>query len=244
MHKSERLFQLVDLLKGRRLAVTAKSLADHFTVSERTIYRDIQDLQSSGVPIEGEAGVGYIIADYPLPPMMFSYDELTALLLGSKMVGAWTDPELSAHAKAAIAKIEAVLPAHLKQQHDHSPYLVSSFKHGPQQQSFSATLRLAIAAKQCVQLEYQDVAKQQTQRIIEPLGLVYWGGKWTLVAFCQLRSDYREFRLDRITAIHKSELTFTVSPDKNLNHYVELVKAKYAEEIAQYQCQAPDKSSN
>ncbi|ATD07303.1 HTH domain-containing protein [Pseudoalteromonas piscicida] len=114
MHKSERLFQLVDLLKGRRLAVTAKSLADHFTVSERTIYRDIQDLQSSGVPIEGEAGVGYIIGDYPLPPMMFSYDELTALLLGSKMVGAWTDPELSAHAKAAIAKIEAVLPAHLK----------------------------------------------------------------------------------------------------------------------------------
>ncbi|MDW7547687.1 YafY family transcriptional regulator [Pseudoalteromonas sp. McH1-7] len=242
MHKSERLFQLVNLLKGRRLAVTAKSLAAHFSVSERTIYRDIQDLQSSGVPIEGEAGIGYVIADYPLPPMMFSYDELTALLLGSKMVSAWTDPELSAHAKSAISKIEAVLPAHLKQQHEHSPYLVSSFKHGPQQQSFSAKLRAAIETQRCVTLDYKDALQQHSQRVIEPLGLVYWGGKWTLIAFCQLRSDYREFRLDRITAINKNELTYAVSPDKNLNHYVELVKAKYAEEIAQHQGQAPDKS--
>lgn len=228
MHKSERLFQLVNLLKGRRLAITAKTLAERFSVSERTIYRDIQHLQSSGVPIEGEAGIGYLIADYPLPPMMFSYDELTALLLGSKMVDAWTDTHLGENAKSAIAKIEAVLPKHLKQQHDHSPYLVSSFNHGPQQKVFSARLRSAIESKNIVVLHYQDVESRQTRRPVEPLGLVYWGGKWTLIAFCQLRHDYREFRLDRILDVELTEQHFACHAQKNLSHYVALVKAKYA----------------
>ncbi|WP_440053814.1 helix-turn-helix transcriptional regulator [Pseudoalteromonas sp. T1lg65] len=229
MHKSERLFQLVNLLKGRRLAITAKSLADHFAVSERTIYRDIQNLQSSGVPIEGEAGVGYLIAECSLPPMMFSYDELTALLLGSKMVSAWTDPELSAQAKSAIAKIEAVLPAKLKQQHEHSPYLVSSFNHGEKQQKFSQILRDSIERNLVVLLDYQDVNGQLSQRLIEPLGLVYWGGKWTLVAHCLLRDGYREFRIDRIVQLQQQITSFEKSTTKCLNHYVELVKAKYAE---------------
>nr|WP_284694861.1 YafY family protein [Photobacterium galatheae] len=222
------MFQLVNLLKGRRLAITAKALAERLGVSERTIYRDIQHLQSSGVPIEGEAGIGYLIADYPLPPMMFTYDELTALLLGSKMVDAWTDTQLGANAKSAIAKIEAVLPHHLKQQHDHSPFLVSSYHHGPQQQAFSAQLRTAIEAKDVVLLHYQDAELRQTQRIVEPLGLVYWGGKWTLVAFCQLRHDYREFRLDRILNVESAGQRFTCHAQKNLSHYVALVKAKYA----------------
>ncbi|WP_105169849.1 helix-turn-helix transcriptional regulator [Pseudoalteromonas sp. T1lg23B] len=230
MHKSERLFQLVNLLKGRRLAITAKQLSERFDVSERTIYRDIESLQSSGLPIYGEAGVGYIIHDHPLPPMMFSLDELTALLLGSKMVSAWTDPTLSGHAKAAMEKIEAVLPTQLKQQSEQSPYLVASFNHGEQQQTFSALLREAINANYCVNLQYQDANDAQSVRIIEPLGMVYWGGKWTLVAHCQLRNDYREFRLDRMLDLSATTTPFVTSTRKNLEHYVALVRAKYAEQ--------------
>ncbi|MBD1582853.1 helix-turn-helix transcriptional regulator [Pseudoalteromonas sp. S16_S37] len=230
MHKSERLFQLVNLLKGRRLAITAKQLAERFEVSERTIYRDIESLQDSGVPIHGEAGIGYIIDDHPLPPMMFNVDELTALLLGSKMVGAWTDPTLSGHAKAAIEKIEAVLPPHLKQQSDHSPYLVSSFNHGKKQQDFSESLRKAIASCTRVELQYSDVNDTPSNRVIEPLGLVYWGGKWTLIAFCLLRQDYREFRLDRMQKLTITNNHFVKHKEKNLEHYIALIRAKYAKQ--------------
>ncbi|TMP38811.1 DNA-binding transcriptional regulator [Pseudoalteromonas citrea] len=228
MHKSERLFQLVNVLKGRRLAMTAQQLAAHFCVSERTIYRDIQHLQCSGVPIEGEAGIGYLIADHALPPMMFNVEELSALLLGSKMVGAWTDPTLSEHARSAMAKIEAVLPDHLKQSQDSSPYLVSSFSHNEKQQQLNKQCREAIESKQCLQLSYCDVNHTATQRQVEPLGLVYWGGKWTLVAFCLLRLDYREFRIDRIQSAHTLDVCFEPHSEKSLSHYVALVTAKYA----------------
>ena len=106
MRKSERLFQLVNLLRGRRTAITAEQLSDAMEVSVRTIYRDIQALSLSGVPVDGEAGIGYMLrAGYQLPPLMFDFDEMQALLLGASMVEAWTDPELAKGARQAIQKI-------------------------------------------------------------------------------------------------------------------------------------------
>lgn len=227
MHKSERLFQLVNILKGRRFAITSRELAIRLQVSQRTIYRDIQHLQSSGVPVEGEAGTGYLIANYDLPPMMFNVEELQALLLGSKMVSAWTDPQLAAHAQSAIAKINAVLPEQLKQQVEELPYLVSAFSHDKNHQATTLLLRQAINGKVCVKIDYQDANQQASFRIVEPLGLVYWGSKWTLIAFCQLRSDYREFRLDRVQTINQSNELFVTSENKCLAHYMALVKARY-----------------
>ncbi|MGS0536922.1 helix-turn-helix transcriptional regulator [Pseudoalteromonas sp. SaAl2] len=227
MHKSQRLFQLVNILKSRRFAITAAELASRLNVSPRTIYRDIQHLQSSGVPVEGEAGTGYLIAHYDLPPMMFNLEELQALLLGSKMVSAWTDPQLAAHAQSAITKINAVLPEHLKQQVEELPYLVSSFSHDESHQATTLLLRQAINCKNCVRLDYQDAKQQASLRDVEPLGLVYWGSKWTLIAYCQLRNDYREFRLDRIQTVAKLSELFATTTQKSLNHYMELVKAKY-----------------
>lgn len=229
MHKSERLFQLVNILKSRRLATRACDLATRLNVSERTIYRDIQHLQNSGVPIEGEAGIGYLISDYDLPPMMFTMDELQALLLGSKMVSAWTDPDLAEKAQSAITKIEAVLPAQLKQQTTDQPYLVSGWSHNAEHQSFTYTLRQGIEQKRCVDLHYSDAKQALTSRTVEPLGLVYWGGKWTLVAYCQLRADYREFRLDRIQGATLLAEDFNLQETKNLDHYVALIKAKYGD---------------
>ena len=227
VHKSERLFQLVNLLKGRRLAITAKQLAEKLNVSERTIYRDIQHLQTSGVPVEGEAGIGYLISECDLPPMMFSLEELQALMLGSRMVSEWTDPQLAAKAHSALAKIEAVLPGSLKQQVNDLPYLVSGWSHNESQQAFTLTLRQGIETHQCVELHYSDAQQQQSLRSVEPLGLVYWGGKWTLVAHCLLRKDYREFRLDRISSVNLLQLTFTTSSKKSLAHYVRLIEDKY-----------------
>lgn len=229
MHKSERLFQLVNVLKSRRVAITAKQLAERLGVSERTIYRDIANLQSSGVPVEGEAGIGYLISECDLPPLMFSLAELQALLLGSRMASAYTDPELASHAQAAINKIEAVLPSALKQQIDEFPFLVAAFNHGEHEQTCSQHLRHAITNKQIVKLAYRDVNQNVTNRIIEPLGLVYWGAKWTLIAFCQLRQDYREFRLDRIIQVAVTHSHFEVSSTKSLSAYIEIVKARYAE---------------
>ena len=227
MHKSERLFQLVNILKSRRFAITANELANKLQVSQRTIYRDIQHLQSSGVPVEGEAGTGYLIADYDLPPMMFTLEELQALLLGSKMVSAWTDPQLAAKAQAAITKINAVLPQQLKQQVEQLPYLVSGFHHGKSHQATTLLLRQAIANKTSIEFDYLDANQQPSHRIADPLGLVYWGAKWTLIAYCQLRCDYREFRLDRIQSIVALSNEFETTPEKNLAHYMALIEAKY-----------------
>lgn len=237
MHKSERLFQLVNILKSRRFAITAKDLATRLNVSERTIYRDIQHLQSSGVPVEGEAGVGYLIAEYDLPPMMFTLEELQALLLGSKMVSAWTDPQLAAKAQAAITKINAVLPQQLKQQVEELPYLVSVFHHGKDHQATTLILRQAISNKTSIEFHYLDANQQPSHRIVDPLGLVYWGAKWTLIAYCQLRCDYREFRLDRIQSIVALSNEFETTAAKSLAHYMALIEAKYlGKSDQQYHC--------
>ena len=237
MHKSERLFQLVNILKSRRFAITAKDLATRLNVSERTIYRDIQHLQSSGVPVEGEAGVGYLIAEYDLPPMMFTLEELQALLLGSKMVSAWTDPQLAAKAQAAITKINAVLPQQLKQQVEELPYLVSAFHHGKDHQATTLLLRQAISNKTSIEFHYLDANQQPSHRNVDPLGLVYWGAKWTLIAYCQLRCDYREFRLDRIQSIVALSNEFETTAAKSLAHYMALIEAKYlAKSDQQYHC--------
>ncbi|KID56255.1 hypothetical protein N473_15800 [Pseudoalteromonas luteoviolacea CPMOR-1] len=225
MHKSERLFQLVNHLKGRKVAVTAKQLAERLAVSERTIYRDIQNLQTSGVPVEGEAGIGYLIRDYDLPPMMFSPQELQALLIGSQMIKAWTDPQLSQHAQSAIAKIDAVLPPHLKQLNDNLPFLAVGYAHGEKDQNHSQIIRLAIESRNRLCLYYEDAHEVQSTRDIEPLGLVYWGGKWTIIAFCLLRNAYREFRLDRIKAVEKKEETFLFEQTKSMAHYIEIVRS-------------------
>jgi predicted DNA-binding transcriptional regulator YafY len=227
VHKSERLFQLVNILKSRRLAITARDLASRLAVSDRTIYRDIKHLQCSGVPIEGEAGTGYLIAHYDLPPMMFTIEELQALLLGSKMVSAWTDPHLGKSAQSAITKINAVLPNNLKEQVDDLPYIVSNFHHSEMHQHTTHILRQAIHNQVCVQLNYLDAQNKVSMRNVEPLGMVYWGAKWTLIAYCQLRNQYRMFRLDRITDITQLTTNFSTHDAKSLNHYIALIKKQY-----------------
>ncbi|MFC0119811.1 helix-turn-helix transcriptional regulator [Pseudoalteromonas xiamenensis] len=230
MHKSERLFQLVNYLRSRRLAVSADTLAQAFNVSVRTIYRDIQDLQSSGVSIVGEPGVGYMLSNADLPPLMFTLPELQTLLLGSKMVSQWTDPLFCEHAASALRKIEAVIPAPMKQALDDFPIMVARFGFDEQSKASIQIVRQAIELKQRVLLTYCDAKNESSQREIEPLGMVFWGGKWTLLAFCCLRNDYREFRIDRMQNAQLLEQSFVTTSTKSMNHYVELVRARYRDE--------------
>jgi len=225
VRKAERLFQLVTLLKGRRLAITAKTLSEALEVSERTIYRDIQALILSGVPIEGEAGIGYLLPNhFELPPLMFSVDELMALMLGSKMVQAWSDKTLAKSATSAFEKIEAIIPEHL-QQNQPMPFLVPDFHIDQTHSNYSTCIRQAIQTFNVLKISYIDAKEDASERLIEPLSLVFWGAKWTIIAFCILRQDYREFRIDRIQNLQTTEQKFETSDTKNITHYLAQVSA-------------------
>ncbi len=222
MQRAERLFQLLTLLRNRRTVMTAKQLSEHLRVSERTVYRDIQSLSLSGVPVEGEAGVGYRLSHrYQLPPLMFDRHEVDALLLGARMVSSWGDTDMAAHAKQAIQKILAVLPDHLRHSDETLPLLVPNIE---EIQKFytahSQQIREAIRTHQRIDIEYTRADAQISTRIIEPLGLIFWGKVWTLVAWCQLRNEYRTFRLDRINQLTVLEEQFETNDNKSLKHFL------------------------
>jgi len=232
MQRAERLFQLLTLLRNRRTVMTAKQLSEHLQVSERTVYRDVQSLSLSGVPVEGEAGVGYRLSHrYQLPPLMFDRHEVEALLLGARMVSSWGDTHMAAQAKQAIQKILSVLPDHLRHSDENLPLLVP---HMEDVQKFytahSQPIREAIRARQRVNIIYTRADTQESQRVIEPLGLIFWGKVWTLVAWCQLRIDYRTFRLDRIKSLNVLADIFETHDTKSLKHFLALMKEKHQHE--------------
>ncbi len=224
MRRAERLFQLLNLLRNRRTVITADQLADTLETSVRTIYRDVQSLVLSGVPIEGEAGVGYRLQrNFDLPPLMFDVRELEALLLGVRMVRAWSDKELAASANSALQKIMAVVPPALREKEKQFPVYVPDFANTEKIAAYSHIIRPAIVDKNVISIDYQRADGEKSARHIEPLGLFFWGNVWTLLAWCQTRNDYRTFRLDRIEALHATDRKFELSESKNLEHYLSSV---------------------
>lgn len=198
MRRADRLFQIV-LLLDRRRAVTAREIADALNISERTVYRDIADLSRAGVPISGEAGVGYMLrSGYRLPPLMFDPEELMALALGTRMVKGWTDEALGRAAERALLRIEAVLPRQLKDQPARDALLVPDFHVPEKMVAPLGKLRQCIAESKKAQLAYTRLDGEASSRTIWPLGLVFWGETWTLAAWCELRGDFRTFRPDRM----------------------------------------------
>lgn len=205
MRRADRLFQIVQSLHHQR-AVTARQLAEQLEVSERTIYRDIQDLSLSGVPITGEAGLGYrLMKGFQLSPLMFSAEELAALLLGARMVQTWTDRGLARAAHQAMAKIEHVIPDHLRPELERQEILVPSFPESHSVSDELEVLRTAIQQQRKVHFDYRREDNQKSDRTVHPLGLFYWGKVWTLVAWCELRDSFRHFRLDRMSNVASLE---------------------------------------
>ena len=175
MRRADRLFQIVQLLRRDR-ATTATHLAIELEVSERTIYRDVRDLMASGVPIQGEAGVGYALpTHFDLPPLMFT-------AVGARMVQTFGDDELQRAARSALAKVENVAPRALAAAAADSKLLVPDFHVDPAHRRTLAVLRRALHEHTVVHLGYRDEAGAASERPVRPLGLVYWGKVWTLVA--------------------------------------------------------------
>lgn len=199
MRRADRLFQIVQYLRGGRLT-TARDLAEKLEVSERTIYRDVADLIGSGVPVEGEAGVGYVMrGGYEVPPLMFTRDEVVALVAGIRMVRAWGGLEMAKAAEEALIKIEAVLPESARARADGVQiYALSDWSISAEARARLDVIDQAIELKIKLILAYEDVDGQVTGRQVRPLGLFFWGKVWTLVAWCELRDDFRMFRVDRI----------------------------------------------
>ncbi|MDD4912113.1 MAG: YafY family protein [Sideroxydans sp.] len=219
MRKSERLFKLVTLLQGRRMAMTGQALADALGVGVRTVYRDIQALVLSGVPIDGEAGVGYRLRKgFDLPPLMFEMDEVTALLVGNRMVQAWTDPALGEAAKRAEAKILAVLTPAMLNEISHLPYRIPNYDY-PERETHGL-LRKACELRLKVTITYRDMKEQETKRTLWPLGMMGWGDHWTLLSWCEKRDAYRNFRFDRILDIVLLPEHYPQHAERNLEHYL------------------------
>jgi predicted DNA-binding transcriptional regulator YafY len=219
MRRADRLFQIIQILRRRRVT-TAQRLADELEVSERTIYRDIQDLSISGVPIEGEAGIGYVLRHgFDLPPLMFTNDELEALVLGTRIVSSWADAALARAAGDVLVKVDAVLPPRLRQRITDSPLHVPDFHISSTAIAALGPLRNAIAARCKVFFAYTRADGAQSRRTILPLGLFYWGATWSLVAWCELRDDFRNFRLDRIERLEVLDEKFDDKPGQTLQDF-------------------------
>ncbi len=221
MRRADRLFQLVQLLRSRRLT-TGKALAEELGVSTRTVYRDIRDLERSGVPIRGEAGVGYTLhRDFELPPLTFNTQEIEALVLGARMVQAWCDDELAGSARSAMGKVEAVLPPPLRDVLTRIALFAPSWASASRRGKSIGQLRKAITDHRKLHLHYARADGQESERVVRPLALYFWGSKWSLAAWCELRETYRSFRPDRIQALTMLDDTFDGSDGITLDAFLE-----------------------
>ena len=224
MRRADRLFRIVQMLRSGRLK-TARALAERLQVSERTIYRDVRDLQLAGQPIEGEAGVGYTLRrEFDLPPLMFTSEELTALVLGARLVKAWGGAESVAAASAALARIEAVLPAALAERLDSIMLYAPGFKMPQTQRRLLDKLHAACLSCHALEFAYLRLDGAGSERVVRPLALYFWGGVWTLVAWCELRKDFRSFRVDRIADCRVLERTFEQRRGERLSDYLRKVQ--------------------
>ncbi|MGE0784331.1 MAG: helix-turn-helix transcriptional regulator [Sandaracinaceae bacterium] len=221
MRRADRLFRIIQLLRGRRRAVTAKTIAAELEVSERTIYRDIRDLVSSGTPIEGAAGVGYSIKkSYDLPPLMFDEEEIQALVLGARVAAAFGDVQLARAAERVLSKVEGVLPKSMR------PLLGEAALYAPRPSASDPArerllvVRTAMVERRKLSIAYEDRDGDATERVVWPLGLFFWGSSWTLTAWCELRVAFRNFRVDRMREARPLPDVFPESPGRTLSDYL------------------------
>ena len=227
MRRADRLFQVIQLLRRRNVA-TAAWLATELEVSERTVYRDVRDLMLSGVPIEGEAGVGYILRrGFDLPPLMFTESEIEAMVLGARVVTSWGDAGLAKAAAEALARVESVLPDRLKARVAGTPLYAPGFHVPPRVMAALADSRAAMDTRHKISIEYTGADGVETERTVRPLGLFFWGSGWTLTAWCELRDGFRNFRLDRMRALKTLPERFADERGKTIDDYFQLVTEEH-----------------
>ena len=219
MRRTDRLFELIQIFRDGRLKL-GRDLAAHLGVSLRTLYRDIDTLVASGIPIEGERGVGYILREpIFLPPLNLSHVELEALQFGMELAKRSSDQELNAAANSLLQKVNAVLPANQQGTNRRWPMsvysnnLASDVEHLP-------VLRAAIANRHKLDLSYRSLAGATSQRVIRPLQVEFWGQVWTCTGWCEARNDFRVFRVDHIESVVALDAVFELEKGKRLEDYL------------------------
>lgn len=220
MRRAERLFRLVNEMRARSIS-RADDLARHFEVNVRTIYRDIAHLQASGLPIEGEAGVGYLLrSGFDLPSVTFTYDQIDALAMGLSLVESLGDPALVAAAREARAKIQASMPQPEARKLADAPYF--ALRRGRGDPLHAAFLRKAIRKRLVSQVVYDDGAGQRTARRVRPLAIWNYAEGWMFTGWCELRQGFRTFRFDRIAALSLTGDVFVTDAATSLRAFLEM----------------------
>jgi predicted DNA-binding transcriptional regulator YafY len=208
MSRAQRLLDLVQILRRHRNPVSGRALADELDVSLRTLYRDIVTLQAQGARIDGEPGLGYVLRPgFMLPPLMFTEEEIEALVLGSRWVAKRADARLGAAARDALAKIAAVLPADLRDDLDASTLLVAAEPTAAGDAEL-ATVREAIRRERKLDITYRDVKNAESARRIWPFAVGFFDRARIVAAWCEVRKGFRHFRTDRIVALHPTEIRY------------------------------------
>ncbi|MDA8478746.1 YafY family transcriptional regulator [Citrobacter sp. Awk 4] len=224
--RADRLFQIVQILRGRRLT-TAALLAERLEVSERTIYRDIRDLSLSGVPVEGEAGIGYrLIAGFDLPPLMLTHRESEALMVAIRLLKTWGGNSLSRELESAQEKVLAILPEESRRRAEQTRIFAPDFGTQPHSRSAFDLIHQAVSAQQVLALHYRDEAGHLSWRDVQPLGMFFWAEHWLLIAWCERREDYRCFRVDRCLQITPLDRRFREDANRSLRDFLRKVQCE------------------
>jgi predicted DNA-binding transcriptional regulator YafY len=229
MNRIDRLHAILTHLQSKK-KVTAQEMADRFNISLRTVYRDVKALDESGVPVIGEAGSGYTIMEgYRLPPVMFTQEEASALLLGAKLAEQFTDGSVKRHFHGALFKIKAVLRSpdkeYVESLTEHIEIVSRYTPDSDSPQQYLSTLQQAIVNKKIVALHYRSNMKEEvTRRKVEPIGLLHYGSAWHLIGWCHLRNDYRDFRLSRMLGVVVEDSFFDPSGHPSIKEYLEQIR--------------------
>ncbi len=224
MRRTDRLFELIQILRDGRLH-RGKDLAERLGISVRTLYRDMDTIIASGIPVEGERGLGYMMtAPITLPPLNLTLTELEALHLGLSVVSKAADEELQRAAQTLSEKVDAVLPEDRSAPASGWGFAVYPFAEAARGFVHMAPLRAAIRSRRKIEITYAAPEKPETKRTVRPLQMEYWGRVWTLTGWCELRNDFRVFRVDRIQTLDISFDTFEEEPGKTLADYLDRVE--------------------
>jgi len=209
MPRSERLFDLLDVLRRHRFPVSGQALADELGISLRTLYRDIASLQSMGADIEGEPGIGYVLRPgFLLPPLSFPAEELEALVLGARWIAEHADITLRRHAESALARIETAVPPAMRQAMAATPLIIGPSAAPKSPEIDEAVLLEAIRTECKLAIAYRDANYDKTERVIWPFAYSFFDEVRLLIGWCELRKDFRSFRIDRILRVDVTETPY------------------------------------
>ncbi len=229
MNRLDRLTAILIHLQTKRV-VRAQELADRFGISLRTVYRDVRSLEETGVPIGAEAGVGYFLTDYHLPPVMFTSAEASALLLGGKLIEKWADQSVRTQFESALFKIKSVLKRADQERLDDLDAQINVARltsRQPYSDDLLNAIQQAIAQHHVLHLQYHSQYNDaETQREVEPVGLYHYWTSWHLIAFCRTRQDYRDFRLDRIRQVTDTQQRFARRERLSLQEYLDRLQVE------------------